>query len=100
MHIAGISMYNTNFKYGILGPAYLDQQYLKIKETLHQGNLKQKCKYYEMKEDGIIMYIGKVYVSNSNEMKNIVLMREMHNVPYVGNPGYHKTIAVVRIQYF
>jgi hypothetical protein len=32
-------------------------------------------------------------------MKNIVL-REMHNVPYVGHPGYHKTIAVVRSQYF
>jgi hypothetical protein len=32
-------------------------------------------------------------------MKNIVL-REMHNVPYVGHPRYHKTIAVVRGQYF
>jgi hypothetical protein len=25
-------------------------------------------------------------------MKNMVL-REMHNVPYVGHPGYQKTIA-------
>jgi hypothetical protein len=52
-----------------------------------------------MKEDGILMYKGKVYVPNSREMKNIVL-REMHNVPYVGNPGYQKTIAVVGSQYF
>jgi hypothetical protein len=32
-------------------------------------------------------------------MKNLVL-REMHNVPYVGHPGYQKTIAVVKGQYF
>jgi hypothetical protein len=42
---------------------------------------------------------AKVYVPNSREMKNIV-MREMHNVPYVGHPGYQKSIAVVRSQYF
>jgi hypothetical protein len=45
------------------------------------------------------MYKGKVYVSNSSEMKN-TMMREMHNVPYVGHPRYQKLIAVVRGQYF
>jgi hypothetical protein len=32
-------------------------------------------------------------------MKNIVV-REMHNVPYVGHPGYLKLIAFVRREYF
>jgi hypothetical protein len=45
------------------------------------------------------MYKGKVYVPNSSEMKNAVL-KEMHNVPYVGNPRYQKTIAVVRSHFF
>jgi hypothetical protein len=45
------------------------------------------------------MYKGKIYVSNSREMKNIVL-REMHNVSYDGNPRYHKIIAAIRSQYF
>jgi hypothetical protein len=45
------------------------------------------------------MYKGNKYVANLRELKNIVL-REMHNVPYVGHPGYQKTIAVVRRQYF
>jgi hypothetical protein len=99
MHIAAISMYMTDLKDKIIEATNSDQQYLKIKETLQQGNLQQKFKYYELKEDGILMYRGKVYVSNSSEMKNTV-MREMHNVPYVGHPGYQKTIAVVRSQYF
>jgi hypothetical protein len=38
-------------------------------------------------------------VPNSSELKNIVL-REMHNVSYVGHPRYHKSIAVIRSQYF
>jgi hypothetical protein len=52
-----------------------------------------------MKGDGILMYKGKVYVLNSNEMKNVVL-KEIHNVSYVRHPGYQKTIAAVRSQYF
>jgi hypothetical protein len=38
-------------------------------------------------------------VSNSSEMKSEVL-KEIHNVPYVGHPGYQKTVAAVRNQYF
>jgi hypothetical protein len=32
-------------------------------------------------------------------LRNLVL-KEMHNVPYTGHPGYQKTITVVRGQYF
>jgi hypothetical protein len=45
------------------------------------------------------MYKGKVYVSNSSELKNVVL-KEMHNVPYVGHLGYQKIIVAVRSKYF
>jgi hypothetical protein len=72
---------------------------VKIKEALQQGNFQQKFNYFEKKEDGILMYKGKVHVSNSSELKNAVL-REMHNVPYVGHPRYQKTIVAVRRQYF
>ena len=76
-----------------------DKNYLKIKETLEEGNFQQRFNYYEMKEDGISMYKGKVYVPNLGEIKNAIL-KEMHNVPYVEHPGYHKIIAAVRSQYF
>jgi hypothetical protein len=45
------------------------------------------------------MYKGKIYMPTSGKLKNI-LSREMYNVPYVGHPGYQKTIAAVRSQYF
>jgi hypothetical protein len=52
-----------------------------------------------LEENGILMHKNRVYVPNSYELRKLVL-KEMHNVPYVGHPGYQKTIAVVRSQYF
>jgi hypothetical protein len=45
------------------------------------------------------MYRGRIFVPNSQELK-ILILREMHNVPYVGHQGYQKTIAAVKIQYY
>jgi hypothetical protein len=52
-----------------------------------------------MEEDGILLYMNKVYVPNSQKLKKLVL-KNMHNVPYVGHLGYQKTIVVVRAQYY
>jgi hypothetical protein len=52
-----------------------------------------------MEEDGILLFQNRVYVLNSQELRNLVL-KEMHNVPYAKHPGYHKIIIVVRGQYF
>jgi hypothetical protein len=54
---------------------------------------------YELKEDGILMYRHRVYVSNDQELKSMILSK-MHKVPYVGHPGYQKTIVVVKNQYY
>jgi hypothetical protein len=90
MHSVGwnmrsISMYITNLKDKIIIAVNSYKKYIKIKEILQQGNFQKKFNSYELKEDGIIKYKGKVYVSNSSEMKKIVL-KKMHNVPYVRHP--------------
>jgi hypothetical protein len=48
-----------------------------------------------MREDGILMHKNIIYVPDSRELKNLVL-KEMHNVPYVRHPSYQKTIATLR----
>jgi hypothetical protein len=47
--------------------------------------LQQKIEEYKLDNDEILMYRGRIYVPNSQELKNIIL-REMYNVPYVGHP--------------
>jgi hypothetical protein len=45
------------------------------------------------------MHKNRIYVASSEELRNL-LLKQMHNVPYVGHPGYQKTIAVVIRQLF
>ena len=45
------------------------------------------------------MHKNKIDVLSFGELRNLVL-KEMHNVLYVGQPGYQKTIAAIRSQFF
>jgi hypothetical protein len=85
MHATTINMYISNLKDRILENANSDQHYLQAKETLQQDNFQHKFKYYDLKEGGVLMHKGKLYVAKYQELKNIVL-RDMHNVPYSRNP--------------
>jgi hypothetical protein len=40
-----------------------------------------------------------MYVNNYPELRSTNL-KEMHNVPYVGHPGYQKIVASVKSQYY
>jgi hypothetical protein len=99
MQATTISMHQSDLKRGILDDVVTDQHYLQVKESLQQKNVQQKIKEYEMKEYGLPMHKNRIYVTSSRELWSLVL-KEMHNVPYVGHPSYHKTIAVVRSQFF
>jgi hypothetical protein len=54
---------------------------------------------YKLEDDRIIMYKNRIYVPNVRDLK-LMILNEMHNVPYVGHPGYHKIVAVVKSHYF
>jgi hypothetical protein len=72
---------------------------MEVITKLQQGMLQQKIENYKLENDEILMYKGIIYIPNSHEFKNMIL-REMHNVPYVGHLGYQKTISTVKSQYY
>jgi hypothetical protein len=49
--------------------------------------------------DGNLWYKNRVYVPNYFELRSAIL-KEMHNVPYAGHPGYQKTVLAVKCQYY
>jgi hypothetical protein len=99
LHTTTISMYQTDLKGKIFEDAKAYLQYMELVTKLQQGKMHHKNEYYEMGIDGIILYINKVYVPYSPELRSAIL-KEMHNVPYAGHLGYHKTISVVMRQYY
>jgi hypothetical protein len=70
-------------------------QYKELVTKLQQSILQHKIEDYKLENDEIIIYRGRIYVPNSQELKNVILS-EIHNVPYVGHPGYQKIIATVK----
>jgi hypothetical protein len=99
MHATTISMYQSDLKDRITKAAKSDLQYKELVAKLQQGNLQQNIEDYKLDNDEILRYRGRIYVPNSQELKNRILI-EMHNLPYVGHLGYQKTIVTVKSQYY
>jgi hypothetical protein len=68
-----------------------------LNQQVQQGMSQQKLEGYELREDGILMYRCRVYVSNDQELRSLFLL-EIHKYPYVGHPGFQKTISAVKNQ--
>jgi hypothetical protein len=99
MHATAVRMHHSDLKRIILNDLVTDPHYLQIKENLQQGDVQQKIKEYEIKEDGLLMDKYRIYVPSSRELRNLEL-KEMHDVPYAGHPSYQKMITTVRSQFF
>jgi hypothetical protein len=99
MYATTISMYTSYLKDRILEIAKSYLQYMEINTKLQQYILQQKIDNFELKEDEIILYIGKIYVPNSQELKSLIL-KYMNNVPYARHPSYHNTIKFVKSQHY
>jgi hypothetical protein len=95
LHATTISMYQTDIKGRILEAANAYLQYMELVTKLQQGKMLQRVEDYKLEVDGTLMYKNKVYVPNVQELK-LMILKETHNVPYVGHPGYQKIVAVVK----
>jgi hypothetical protein len=99
MHATTTSMYQSDLKPRMIEAAKSDSQYKELVAKLQQGILQQKIEEYKLVNDEFLMSMGRIYVPNSQELKNMIL-REMHNVPYARHLGYQKTSVVVKSQYY
>jgi hypothetical protein len=70
-----------------------------LEANLQQGEMPQKVENYKLEVDEILLYKNIIYVPNVQYLK-LVILHEMHNVPYARHPGYQKTVVEVKIHYF
>jgi hypothetical protein len=47
--------------------------YLELNRKLHKGKMQQKIENYELREDEILMFKGRIYVPDEQELKNLLL---------------------------
>jgi hypothetical protein len=99
LHATTISMYRTEIKDKILEAANVDLQYRCLVAKLQQSERPQNKESYTLGTDGLLLYKNRVYVPNVQELK-LTILKEMHNMAYVGHPGYQNTVAAVKSHYF
>ena len=66
---------------------------------MNQQSHDKRYEGYKLEEDGLLTYKGRIYIPNVANLRRVV-MDEIHQAPYSGHPGYQKTIATARKQYF
>jgi hypothetical protein len=59
----------------------------------------QEVEDFKLGTDGTLLYKNIIYVPNSKELR-IMILKEMHNVPYAGHLGYQKIVVAVKSHYF
>ena len=76
-----------------------DELYVQVKDKLQKQSLEKRHEGYKLEEDGLLTYKNIIYIPSVAYLRRIV-MDEIHQAPYSGHPGYQKTIATARKQYF
>jgi hypothetical protein len=99
LHATAISMHITEIKDRIFDAANADLQYKRLVAKLQQHEKPQTKEIYTLGTDGLLLHKSRVYVTNVRELK-LAILKEMHNVTYVGHLGYQKTVAAVKSHYF
>ena len=99
MHVASVSVFQLELRQQIVNHVVEYEMYVHAKDKLQQQILEKRYEGYKLEEDGILTYKNKIYIPNVADLRRVV-MDEIHQAPYSGHPGYQKTIATARKQYF
>ena len=76
-----------------------DENYLKLQEKAKENLIESLSIGYNLNEKGLLLYKDRLYVPNVPKIK-LLILDEIHKTPYLGHPGYQKTITMLRKDYF
>jgi hypothetical protein len=66
-----------------------------VKSYLEKDPTGMKYEGYQLLNDGMLTYKGRLYVPNSDYLNRFIL-DEVHKIPYIGYPGYQKIITATK----
>src|SRR5882762_5643997 len=98
MHVASLSICQSDLRQQIGNHVVGDELYEQVKDKLQQQSLEKKYEGYKLEEDGLLTYKGRIYIPDVADLRRVV-MDEIHQAPYSGHPGYQKTITTAIKQY-
>jgi len=104
--ITVMSSYGIDLQDRILQATQWDEKYMMIIQRLQQRtstsvgtSTGDRDANYCITADGLVRFRYMIYVSNCSELKKLIL-REFCAKPYLGHPGYHKALTMIKKFYY
>ena len=77
MHVASLSICQSDLRQQIVNHAIKDELYVQVKDKLQQQNPEKKYEGYNLEEDGLLTYKNIIYIPNVAYLRRVV-MDEIH----------------------
>ena len=96
---ADINTYTTDLEEQLKAGIEQDENYRKLQAKVKENLIESLSTGYSLNEKGLLLYKDRLYVPNVPRIK-LLTLNQIHKTPYLGRPGYHKTIIMLRKDYF
>ena len=73
MHVASLSICQSNLRQQIVNHVAEDELYVQVKEKLQQQSLEKKYEGYKLEEDGFLTYKNIIYIPNVADLRRVVM---------------------------
>jgi hypothetical protein len=95
IHLVVVSTYESDVKERVKSAHEIDAFFKNVKSYLEQEPTGLKREGYQLLNDGLLTYKGRLYIPNCDNLKRFI-MDELHKTPYTGHPSYQKMITTTR----
>jgi hypothetical protein len=95
IHLVTVSTCETDIRERVKSAQETDAFFETVKSYLEQEPTWLKYEGYQMLNDGLLTYKGRMYILNCGDLKRF-MMDELHKRPYTGHPSYRKMITTTR----
>jgi hypothetical protein len=95
IHLAVVSTCESNIKERVKSAHKTYTFFNTVKSYLEQEPTGLKYEGYQLLNDGLLTYKGRLYIPNCGNLKRFI-MDEIHKIPYIGHPGYRKMITTTK----
>jgi hypothetical protein len=95
IHLVAVSTCETNVKERVKSAQEIDAFFKTVKSYLEQDPMEMKYEGYQLLNDGLLTYKGRLYIPNWDNLRRFI-MDELQKIPYTRHPGYQKMITTTR----
>ena len=97
--MAAINTYKIDLEYQLEEGIKFDENYQKLQAKVAENLIESLSTGYSLNEKGLILYKNRLYIPNVPKIK-LLILNEIHKTPYLGHPGYQKTITMLQKYFF